>query len=45
MNTNADALSRIYTINVVQNKTYSEYEDYIKSNIIINNNVVEKTGN
>jgi len=34
-NTNADALSRILNINVVQNDTYENYENYIKNNIII----------
>lgn len=51
LNTNADALSRIPQImqiegeQVVSSKTYNEYMDYIKTNIVQNVNIVEVAGN
>ncbi|CAI6376214.1 unnamed protein product [Macrosiphum euphorbiae] len=51
LNTNADALSRIPQImqieeeQVVSSKTYNEYMDYIKTNIVQNVNIVEIAGN
>jgi len=51
LNTNADALSRIPQImqiereQVINNKTYNEYMDSIKTNIVQNLNIMEVAGN
>jgi len=51
-NTNADALSRIPQIMqiegeqlVISNKTYNEYMDYVKTNVVQNLNIMEVAGN
>jgi hypothetical protein len=41
LNTNADALSRIYKLNGENSESYEQYLKHIKSKVIINSNVLE----